>query len=300
MKMPVITTMLFSILLRSRKLESSKFSVGNFVAQVDDVIRNFTPEVFEKFREYGHNTEKPIFVVGMPRSGTTMTEQIIAAHSLAEGVGELRRMGRMAANFARAGGMRQVVNKMTEVGPKLWRDVPQQYLNLLNILAPRAGRTVDKMPHNFLHLGFIHLCFPNAKIILCKRNPLDSFISAFQNHMSSPHSYSYDQEVYGQYYVNYLRLVDHWKTVLPKNMYELQYEAMTANPELEIRKMLEFLDLPWEDSCLHFNTRETTVSTFSFLQVRNPINSRSVARWRNYEKHLKPIIAILQNAGVQI
>jgi tetratricopeptide (TPR) repeat protein len=286
---------------RSRKIKTSKFNMGNFVLQVDEASRVLTRDVFEKFRQFGHESEKPIFVVGMPRSGTTMTEQIIAAHSQAQGVGELRRMGQMSGNFAnRNGGMRQVLEKMAEVGPEFWKDVPRQYLNLVNALAPDARRTVDKMPHNFLHLGFIHLCFPNARIIHCKRNPLDNFISAFQNSMNAFHSYTFDQVAYGKYYIDYLRLMDHWKTALPGMIYESHYEALTANPEVEVRNMLNFLGLPWEDGCLKFNERESTVKTFSRLQVRNPINTGSVARWRNYEKHLSPIIAVLEQAGVQI
>jgi tetratricopeptide (TPR) repeat protein len=286
---------------RSRKLSTSKFNMGNFVAQVDEASRVFTRDVFEKFKQFGHESEKPIFIVGMPRAGTTMTEQIIAAHSQAEGVGELGRMGRMSANFTnRNGGLRQILDKMSEVGPKLWKDVPQQYLNLVNVLAPDARRTVDKMPHNFLHLGFIHLCFPNARIVHCKRNPLDNFISAFQNQMNAFHSYSFDQVAYGEYYVGYLRLMDHWKAALPGMIYELHYETLTANPEVEVRNMLDFLGLPWEEACLKFNEREATVKTFSRLQVRNPINTGSVARWRNYEKHLSPIIAVFERAGIQI
>jgi hypothetical protein len=156
------------------------------------------------------------------------------------------------------------------------------------------------MPHNFLNLGFIHLCFPNARIIHCKRNPLDNFISAFQNEMGSFHRYSFDQAVYGQYYVHYLRLMQHWKSVMSGNIYESSYEELTANPEVEIRNMLNFLGLPWEEACLKFNERESTVRTFSRQQVRNPINTGSVARWRKYEKNLSPLIAVLEQAGVQI
>jgi Sulfotransferase family len=159
-------------------------------------------------------------------------------------------------------------------------------------------RTVDKMPQNFISLGFIHLCFPNAKIIHCKRNPLDNFISAYQNAMNSSHDYAYDQVAYGKYYIKYLELMDHWKVVIPSNIYESQYEKLTANPETEVRKILEFLGLPWEEACLKFNERKSTVRTFSSLQVRNPINTSSVARWRNYEKYLGPIRSILDDAGI--
>jgi hypothetical protein len=156
------------------------------------------------------------------------------------------------------------------------------------------------MPHNFRDIGFIHLCFPNAKIIHCRRNPLDNFISAFQNLMNANHSYAYDQTDYGEYYLEYRRLMNHWKSIFPESIYESDYEALTQNPEMEVRKILDFLGLPWEDACLKFNERKSTVKTFSLMQVRNPINKGSIARWRNYEKQLSPVIAILKRAGMQI
>jgi tetratricopeptide (TPR) repeat protein len=282
----------------SRKLLKSDFNPARFAAIVNDSMNVMKGEVFERFSGFGDLADKPIFIVGMPRSGTTLTEQIIASHSEVEGVGELVRLSRMAANFSARHGMQEVLDRMIEVGPQQWKEVPLQYLNLLNALAPGARRTADKLPHNFLCLGFIHLCFPNAKIIHCKRNPLDSFISAFQNDMAPYHDYSHDQVVYGEYYVKYLQLMEHWKVAFPASIHELQYEKLTANPESEVRSMLEFLGLPWEDACLKFNERESMVKTFSWLQVRDPINTRSVARWRSYEKHLTPIMAVLQNAGV--
>lgn len=282
----------------SREILNPRFNPENFLALIDDAFKTTTRDVFDKARKFGHLSEKPIFVVGMPRSGTTLTEQIIAAHSQAEGVGELQRMLTLAIRFTSPNGMQQALDKMTEVGPERWKEVPQMYLNLLNALAPNARHAVDKLPHNFLYLGFIHLCFPNARIIHCIRNPLDSFISAYQNPMSASHEYSYGQVTYGEYYIGYVRLMNHWKAVMPNSIYELKYEALTANPEFEVRNMLEFLKLPWEEACLSFNERESTVKTFSRLQVRRPINTGSVSRWRNYEKHLGPIIGILEKAGI--
>lgn len=235
----------------------------------------------------------------MPRSGTTLTEQIIASHSQVEGVGELLRMGRLCRHFTHNGGPQNLLAKMAEVGPLLWQDVPQQYLNLVNVLAPDAPRAVDKMPHNFLHLAFIHLCFPNAKIIHCRRKPLDTFISTFQSPLNKFHNYSYDQAAYGEYYVDYLRLMNHWTELFPESIYESSYEALTANPEHEIGKMLSFLELPWEAQCLKFNERPSTVRTLSSQQVRQSIHTASVARWRHYEKHLGPIIEVFRKAGVR-
>ena len=285
---------------KSRKLVKSKFDIEAFLKQVDDTVKVMKREVFERFAGYGHASGKPIFVVGMPRSGTTMTEQIIASHSQVEGVGELDRMARMEISFSSRNGAQEILDTMAKAGPEGWKNAPLQYLNLVNSLAPNARYTVDKMPHNFLSLGFIHLCFPNAKIIHCKRSPLDNFISAYQNNMTAAHGYSYDQLGYGEYYAAYLRLMEHWKSVLPTGIYESQYEVLTANPETEIRNMISFLGLPWEDACLKFNERESTVRTFSRLQVREPINTGSVARWRNYEKHLSPLISFFEKAGIPV
>jgi tetratricopeptide (TPR) repeat protein len=290
----------FHCFQESRKLLVNRGDIGQFRTEIDNRISTITPDIIKRFREFGDSSTKPIFVVGMPRSGTTMTEQIVAAHSQAEGVGELKRMGNMAIKLAGNRGMAGILANMTEFGPSRWKAVSQQYLNLLDVLVPDARYAVDKMPHNFFHLAFIHFCFPNAKIIHCRRHPLDSFISAFQNRMNSFHGYAYDQVSYGEYYLEYMRLMDHWKTVFPGAIYESHYENLTQNPEAEVRNMLQFLGLPWEEACLSFHDRQSTVKTFSRAQVRNPINTGSVARWRNYEKYLSPIISVFQRAGVQI
>ena len=284
----------------SRKLLNSRFDVNSFRLQVEEASRILTREVFEEFREFGHKSTKPIFIVGMPRSGTTMTEQIIAAHSQAEGVGELTRMSKLYRYCSQSRGMQQVLENMKELGPKRWKDIPLQYMNLLDVLAPGADCTVDKMPHNFLYLGFIHLCFPNARIIHCKRNPLDNFVSAYQNPLDAFHRYSYDQLLYSEYYSIYLQLMDNWKSVIPDCIYESQYEVLAQNPEAEVRKLLDFLGFPWEEGCLKFNETEQTIKTFSRTEIRNPINTGSIGRWRNYEKHLSPIITAFNKAGIPV
>ncbi|MBZ0261226.1 MAG: sulfotransferase [Hyphomicrobiales bacterium] len=290
----------FQSFQESRKLLASKYDIGPFRSEVNDKINTITPDIVSRFRGFGDPSNKPIFVVGMPRSGTTLTEQIIAAHSQAAGVGELKRVHLISRKLAGDKGMAGILSKISEMGPLRWKTVSQQYLNLLDALAPNTRHTVDKMPHNFRDIGFIHLCFPNAKIIHCRRNPLDNFISAFQNLMNANHSYAYDQTDYGEYYLEYRRLMNHWKSIFPESIYESDYEALTQNPEMEVRKILDFLGLPWEDACLKFNERKSTVKTFSLMQVRNPINKGSIARWRNYEKQLSPVIAILKRAGMQI
>jgi tetratricopeptide (TPR) repeat protein len=288
----------FAAFTESKGLASKRFDAADFEQVIADRMKSYTSEVVREFEGFGNPTRQPIFIVGMPRSGTTMTEQILSAHSQVTGVGELGRITRMDNHLSNRSSSGLVFAKMREIGKERWLKVPQQYLNLTQVLAPGAIHTVDKMPHNFLSVGFIRLCFPNARIIHCRRSPVDTFISAFQNEMNAFHSYSYDQEVYGRYYLKYLALTDHWQALFPDHMVTVQYEEMTAHPETEIRKLLDFLGLEFEEQCLRFNEQATTVRTFSAQQVRRAINTDSVARWRRYEKHLDPIRKILDEAGV--
>jgi tetratricopeptide (TPR) repeat protein len=287
----------FNLYQESRRLKKPASSIAEFEVEVSNIKSTFTRKALAKVAGFGSASQKSIFVVGMPRSGTTMTEQIIAGHSLADGVGELTRIPNLRRNFVKDGDYFYLFSKMQEVGPLKWRQIGQTYLNLAHVVAPNATYTVDKLPHNFLNVGFIKLCFPNAKIILCRRHPLDNFISAFQNAMSSGHWYSYNQEDYGKYYLLQEDLMNHWKSLFPESIYDSHYELLTANPEQEVRKMLEFLELSFEESCLNLEDRETTVRTFSRAQVRNAINTSSVARWKRYEKHLNPLREILERGG---
>jgi tetratricopeptide (TPR) repeat protein len=284
----------------SRQLKGPHYEVKKFEEEVDGMIETYTSDFFKTFAGYGNPTTKPMFVVGMPRSGTTMTEQIIAGHSKVAGVGELNRMGTMRRNFSLPMNSKSLNENLTIAGALKWKDIPKKYLDLVRLFAPDAQHTVDKMPHNFISVGFIKLCFPNAKIVHCKRNPLDTFISAFQNQMNSSHGYSYNQVHYGEYYLQYLRLMEHWKKVLPGEVYDSTYEALTANPVVEVKQLLNFLDLPFEEACLDLRDRDSTVKTFSRDQVRNEINTNSISRWKRYEKHLGPIREVFTKAGIEI
>ena len=268
-------------------------SLEKFTREVDGQIRAYPAEVFGKYREYGSESEQPVFVVGMPRSGTTMTEQLIGAHPLAGGVGELRRMRKLLYNFASVERLEALFDVFRRVGPDKWRDVPNLYLRLINYLEPGKQRIIDKMPHNFVIVGFLALCFPKARIVHVFRNPVDNFISAYQNDMSAFHGYSFDQVTYAKYYLEYRRLMDHWKSVLPGRIFDLPYDQFVKDPEPLARKLIDFIGLEWSDECLKFHEKETTVRTFSKHQVRSAVNANSVERWRNYESHLKPMLETL-------
>jgi hypothetical protein len=149
------------------------------------------------------------------------------------------------------------------------------------------------MPHNFANLGLIAMLWPRARIIHCRRNPMDTCWSCFQNPLNDSHYYSRDLTLLGEYYRDYARLMDHWKRVLPLQIYELDYESFTSDFEAEARKLIEFIGLPWDEACLNFHEGDATVKTLSRVQVRNPIYRSSVERWRRYERELQPLLSAL-------
>ncbi len=273
-----------------------KFDIARFRNPVDNQIEAYQPEILRRFEGYGDPSGLPVFVVGMPRSGTTLTEQIIAAHPKGGGAGELKRVSRMRQGLS--GENRQpapMFKKMLEGGPQRCCELATLYVNMLKFLAPGAKRVVDKMPHNYTSLGFIALFFPKARIVHCMRHPADNFISAFQNPMNAQHSYSYAPEEYGEYYKEYLRLMRHWQWLLPGRIFNLRYEELTANPEEKARQLIEFLGLSWDPKCLRFHERGAMVKTFSRQQVREAVHQGSVAKWRNYERQLGRLLEILKD-----
>ena len=278
---------------KSKEFLKKEFDFAALQQTVDSVIEDFGPETLKEFEEYGDPSRLPVFVVGMPRSGTTLTEQIIAAHPKAAGVGELERIGRMRKGLSGGTSTAEMLDAMRAGGPGRVRAMTDSYLGLLKFLAPTAKRVIDKMPQNFLRLGFIALLFPNARIVHCQRDPADTFVSAFQNMMLPNHSYSYSPEDFARCYKEYTRLMAHWNRVLPGRIYNLRYEDMVSNQETKTRELLEFLRLPWDSRCLRFHETAMAVKTFSKQQVRNPVNRNSVGRWRNYQEQIRPLFEIL-------
>lgn len=253
-----------------------------------DFLRRTAPAV-------GHPSQSHVFVVGMPRSGTTLTEQIIASHSMAGGVGELDTMTYLVAKLLGKHPLGEIESVVMEHGQSGILSLAEEYERVTAFLAPGKNAVVDKMPHNFVRIGEISLFFPKARFVHCVRNPADTFISAFQNDMSPAHAYSYDRDSYAEYYELYLRLMRHWYEALPGRIFTLEYEKLVTSPEPVIRALLEFLDLPFEEACLNPQDRNAQVKTFSRLQVRSAINAKSVGRWRNYEKQLAPLAKRFEN-----
>ncbi|TGT61295.1 sulfotransferase family protein [Mesorhizobium sp. M00.F.Ca.ET.170.01.1.1] len=271
-----------------------KFDINLHRLWIDSLIETFTPELFANRYGFGDPSEVPAFVVGMPRSGTTLTEQILASHPDVYGAGELSKLRRVAngvgLKMSSAGDLSQPVGSLT---PELIRTLVQEHLSYLRERAPAALRIVDKMPHNFELIGLIALLFPNASIVHCRRDAIDNCVSCFMLNFSEAHSYNTDLRTLGLYYREYDRLMRHWNEVLPGRIFENRYEIMVEDQEAQSRRLVDYLGLPWDDACLRFFDREGSVTTPSRWQVRQPIYKSSVKRWKNYEKEIQPLIESL-------
>jgi hypothetical protein len=233
----------------------------------------------------------------MPRSGTTLTEQIIASHPNAAGAGELSYIRAFSIDLGLSGENAftdSAIAKFELLTPEGLRDLAERYLAVLAETSASALRVVDKLPVNFEHLGLIAMLFPNAKIVHCSRNPIDTCLSCFTNPLKlTTLPFAESLTALGSYYREYVRMMDHWRNVLPMPIFEANYETVTESFEEHVRNMLDFLELEWDPACLDFHRTERAVNTPSVMQVRQPIYKTSVERWRRYEKHLGPLFEAL-------
>ena len=251
----------------------------------------FTKEFFEQKRERGDPTQQPVFIVGMPRSGTTLTEQILASHPRVFGAGELQASSEAVRSFVSEMGVsEEYPGLLAGLSGAELADMARRYLEFYPEEARSFDRVTDKLPGNFTQLGTLTLLFPNAKFIYCRRNPIDNCLSCYFQNFTADIWYSFNLEKLATYYLMHLDLMDHWREVLPSQIFEVRYEDMTDNPEPIVRGMLEFCDLEWDDACLNFHETERAVKTASIWQVRQPMYKTSVAKWKRYEQHLGPLI----------
>lgn len=261
-----------------------------------DAIRSVFNEALLGQRTNGGDPDPaPIFIVGLPRSGSTLLEQILASHSQVEGTAELPYIGRVAAslNLNRADGINYPA-AVRELDAENLRKLGQDYLRYAQ-LHRRRGKLhfIDKMPNNFPHVGFIHLILPNARIIDARRHPLDACVSCYRQLFARGQPFTYDLMDIGEYYMQYLKMMDHWQKVLPGRVLTVQYEELVGDFENQVRRLLDHCGLPFEETCLRFHETERPVRTASSEQVRRPINAEAIGRWRHYEQHLNALQEVL-------
>lgn len=278
---------------KAKQAAGYKFDIDQYRRFVDLTIETFTPDLFAARSSYGNPSEAPVFVVGMPRSGTTLTEQICASHPDVHGAGELSKLRRVANAIGLHPAAYDFNKPMMTVTERLSRTLAEEHLSYLRERAPAAQRIIDKMPHNFELIGLLTLLFPNARIIHCRRDAIDNCVSCFVLPFSAAHSYNSDLRALGLYYREYERLMRHWNEVFPGRIFENRYETLVGDQEAQSRRLIDYLGLPWDDACLRFFDREGAVTTPSRWQVRQPIYKSSVKRWKNYESEIQPLIEAL-------
>ncbi|RUU55838.1 tetratricopeptide repeat-containing sulfotransferase family protein [Mesorhizobium sp. M2C.T.Ca.TU.002.02.1.1] len=278
---------------KAKQAAGYKFDIDQYRRFVDSMIEIFTPGLFAAASGLGNPSDLPVFVVGMPRSGTTLTEQILASHPGVHGAGELAKLRRVANAIDLRWSAEDLSKPVNALTPELTRTLAEEHLSYLRERAPAALRVVDKEPHNFELIGLIALLFPEARIIHCRRDAIDNCVSCYVLPFSSSHSYNADLRTLGLYYREYDRLMRHWNEVFPGRIFENRYETLVEDQEAQSRRLIDHLGLPWDDACLRFFDREGAVTTPSRWQVRQPIYKSSVKRWKNYESEIQPLIEAL-------
>ncbi len=281
----------FAHLERGNGLQRSRlaFDLEAHLAELDVVARSFDGETIRRLAGAGHPSDRPVFIIGMPRSGTTLVEQILASHPMVHGAGELTLVGQLANRLPWAGD-----GPVEALSPNELARLGAEYAGRLDALQPSAARVADKMPGNFLYAGLIRLILPGARIIHCVRDPLDTCLSCYETRFAKGNPYTYDQRELGLHYRGYERLMEHWRAVLSDDRFiEVRYEDVVADLEGQARRLLTFCGLDWDEACLQFHQTRREVWTASASQVRRPLYDSSVRRARAYTAHLGPLIEAL-------
>ncbi|TNE33064.1 MAG: sulfotransferase family protein [Alphaproteobacteria bacterium] len=249
----------------------------------------FSPEQVKKLEGAGNPACDPIFIVGLPRAGSTLIEQILASHSQVEGTQELPDLisiGRRLAAKDSPDNPSQYPQVLAQMSPSRLTALGAEYLERTRIHRTGAPYFIDKMPNNFAHIGLLHAILPNATVIDARRNPMDCCFSGYKQLFAKGQNFTYSLRDIGRYYRDYVELMRHWDSVLPSKVVRVFNEDMIADPEGQIRRLLDAMGLPFEQACLEFHKNDRAVRTASSEQVRQPINAKGVDRWRNFEPHL--------------
>jgi tetratricopeptide (TPR) repeat protein len=260
---------------------------------IDAMIAGFSQEYFRTVQGLGLESELPVFIVGMPRSGTTLVEQVLSHHPEVVGAGELPYVRRLVAGLPELFGPEaRYPECMARLDAATLRDLGQTYLSKLTDLGGQARRVTDKAVDLLMYLGLLATLYPRARVIYCRRDPRDTCLSCFFQYFRGL-NFAWDLEDLGRCYRDRERLMSHWRAVVPMPILEVVYEDLVANQETVSRRLIEFCGLPWDERCLRFHENRRPVKTSSVLQVRQPIYATSVGRWRHYQAHLRPLLRAL-------
>jgi tetratricopeptide (TPR) repeat protein len=282
-----------------RRRELMQYDVDRDLATMQAIRRVFSADVFAG-ASHGNASEEPVFVLGMPRTGTTLVERILSSHSEVFSAGELNNFAMQLTVKLQARSTARTLtrNEMVEASAQLdFEELGTAYLQSTRPVTGHTPRFIDKMPLNFLYVGLIHLALPNAKVIHLQRDAMDACYAIYKQLFVDAYPFSYRLDELGRYYVAYRQLMEHWLAVLPGVMHTVRYEALVEDLEGESRRLLDFCGLAWQANCLQFYKNPEASTTASTVQIRRPIYKSSVGKWRNYQQQLRPVAEILERAG---
>lgn len=286
----------FEHFAEGNRLAGRRFGSEEFSRMVKDVLYVFSGRQVASLEGLGSDSEVPVFIIGMPRSGTTLVEQILASHSSVFGAGELNDMKQIAAQAARLSGSGQSYpNCVPALRAEEYSVLAEEYLRRLSKAAKNREfpRIIDKHPLNFQFVGLILALFPKARIIHTVRDPLDTGLSCFFQNFTKGQDYSFNLRALGNFYNDYRRLMEHWELVFPGRILTVGYEDLLANQEEETRKLISYVGLSFEQDCIEFYKTDRKINTASFLQVRKPLYQSSKQRWRHYREQLQEFARII-------
>jgi tetratricopeptide (TPR) repeat protein len=276
---------------QAKELSTRRFDMDSYRRSVDFMIELFDPRMLAGKAGHGSTSDVPVFVLGMPRSGTTLTEQILASHPDVHGAGELTKLRRITNRLApKTRSPEELRRSILDMTVDQSKSLADEYLTHIRQRSPDARRIVDKLPHNFELIGLIRLLFPKAQIIHCRRDAIDNCISCYFLSFNEDNIYNADLHTLGLYYREYDRLMGHWDKIFPGQIMQNRYEDVVSDQEGQSRRLIDHLGLPWDDACLRFFDKGGAVNTFSRWQVRQPIYTSSVSRWKNYGSAIQPLI----------
>ena len=278
------------------KRDQSQYSIERMEQELNAQIKVCNKDFFDQLGEGGCENSDPIFILGLPRAGSTLIEQIIASHSMVDGTLELPNILSLAQSLRGDdiyGKQGNYPKSMITLSKEKRNEMGANFIHETKIHRKNAPMFTDKMPNNFRHIGLIHLILPNAKIIDARRYSLDCCFSMFKQLFAQGQEFSYGLAEAGSYYNSYIKLMDHWEEVLPGKILRVNNEEVIQDLEGQVSRILDFLGLPFEEACVSFHETDRSVRTASSEQVRKPINKEGVDRWKPYAKHLKPLVEVL-------
>jgi hypothetical protein len=269
-------------------------------AMFDYLETHYTSEWLDS-RPAGNPDPSPIFVLGQPRTGTTLVERVISSHSRVHSAGELQQFGLAVRRLGNYRNPKRFTRELFELAAELEPSkLGGLYLQTTRKMRGNTPHFVDKLPQNYFYIPLILAALPNAKIVHLVRDPMDACFASFKQLFADAYLHSYEQREIARHHARYRRLMQRYRERFPGRFFDISYEATARDLEPNARALIEYLELPWEDACLEFHQQEGAVSTASAVQVREPAHTRSIGRWRRYEKHLQPMMEELESAGITV